>query len=187
MDPISAGLGIIGLGVSIFGGLEQSGIAKQQARVSMDVARQEMGINEEKRKAMELNARRQQMEIFRNTQRARAQATQAAVTQGASLGSGLQGGLADVANQGLFNLYGVNSALETGRNIANYNDAITQDKLEMARLGGKAADAQMWSSIGGAIMKSGPMVGPMFQGFGNIFGGGNYSGTPGASNTGGFY
>ena len=187
MDPISIGLGLVGLGTSIFGGLNQARNAKQQARVSMEIARQEQGINEEKRKAMELNARRQQMEIFRNTQRARAQATQAAVTQGASLGSGLQGGLADVANQGLFDLFGVNSALTTGRKIAGYNDAISANKIELARLGGEAASAQALTSIGGSIMKVAPVAGQLFQGFGNPFGGGNYSGTYASSNTGGLY
>lgn len=188
MDPISIGLGIVGLGASIFGGLKQSHIAKERAQVSAHIAEQEMGINEEKRKAMELNARRQQMEIFRNTQRARAQSAAVAVNQGASLGSGLQGGLADVANQGMFNLIGVNQALFTGEKIASYNDLISRDKMKMASLEGESADAQMWTSLGGAAMKVGPVIGPMFQGFGNVFGNsGNYSGTPGASNTGGLY
>jgi hypothetical protein len=188
MDPISIGLSVVGLGISLFGASQQANNAKHQAAVSMDIAHQEMGINSEKQKAMELNARRQQLETYRNMQRARAQATQAAVNQGASQGSGLQGGLGQIASQGLFNLVGINSALETGRNIAGYNDAISQDKIKMAQLGGEAADAQMITSIGGSIMKVGPTVGPMFSGFGNLFGGGgNYSGTPGASNTGGLY
>lgn len=187
-DPVSAGLQVVGIGLSIFGGLEQAKVAKEQAKVSSHIGEMELGINESKREAMELNARRQQMEIFRNTQRARAQATNAAVNQGANLGSGLQGGLADVANQGLFNLFGVNAALQTGEKIASYNDAISQDKIQLAKLGGDAADAQMWTSLGGALVKSGPTIGQLTQGFGSFFGGGgNYSGTPGASNTGGLY
>jgi hypothetical protein len=189
MEFLSAGLQIVGLGLSIFGASEQADNAKAQAQVSMDIARQEMGINEEKQKAMELSARRQQLETYRNTQRARAQATAAAVNQGAGSGSGLQGGLAQIANQGIFNLVGIDSALQTGRNINVFNQAISQDKIKLAELGGEAADAQMWSGIGGALTKSGRLIGQMAQGFNfNLFGSsGNYSGTPGASNTGGFY
>lgn len=188
-DPISIGLQVVGLGISLFGANEQAKNAKAQAAVSADIARQEMGINAEKQKAMELNARRQQLEIYRNTQRARAQATQAAVNQGASLGSGLQGGLSQIANQGLFNLVGVDSALQTGRAINEYNEAISQDKIKLAQLGGEAASAQGLTNIGNSIFKAAPTLGPMTQGFGSLFnfGVGNFSGTPGASNTGGLY
>jgi len=187
---VGAAVQAVGLGMSLFGANEQAKNAKAQAAVSMNIAQNEQQINEEKRKAMEVNARRQQMEIFRNTQRARANALQAATTQGASLGSGLQGGLADVASQGLFNLYGVNSALATGERIADFNNLISGDKIKLAQLGGEAASAQGLTSIGGAIMKAGPTVGNLAGSFNfsSIFGGGgDYSGTPGASNTGGLY
>lgn len=188
MDPISIGIGVIGLGMSIFGGMQQADVAKQQAQVSRDIAGQEQGINDEKQKAMEISGRRQQLEIMRNTQRAQAQATNNAVNQGAQFGSGLQGGLAQVADQGLFNITGVNLGLETGRSINTYNRSISQDKMKMADLGGDMAEAQGWSSLGGAIMKSGPMIGSLSKGFGGGFGGGgNYSGTVGSSNTGGIY
>lgn len=185
-----AAISAVGLGMSLFGMNEQAQNAQAQAKVSMHIAEQEQGINNEKRKAMELNARRQQMEIFRNTQRARAQAVQAATTQGASLGSGLQGGLAEVANQGLFNVFGVNSALSTGEQISAYNGLISNDKIKMAELGGEAASAQGLTSLGGSIMKAGPTLGTLSGSFnfGSFFGGGgNYSGSPGASNTGGLY
>jgi hypothetical protein len=187
---VGAGIQAVGFGLSLFGQNQQAQNAKAQAKVSMDIASKELAINEQKRLAMELNARRQQMEIFRNTQRARAQATQAATTQGASLGSGLQGGLAEVAGQGLFNLFGVNQALYTGENIAANNNLISQDKIKLAELGGDAADAQGLTSLGNSIMKVGPTVGQFSTGFNfsSFFGtGGNYSGTPGASNTGGIY
>lgn len=185
---IGAGVSAVGLGMSIFGGLSQSAIAKEQAGVSADVARQEQGINDQKQQAMELAGRRQNLEIIRNNQRARAQAENNATNQGAQFGSGLQGGLAQITDQSTFNLSGVNSALETGRSIAGYNSAISTDKIRLAQLGGDAASAAGFASLGGAIMKAGPTIGALSGGFG--FGkssGGNYSGTPGASNTGGLY
>lgn len=186
---VGAGIQGVGLAMSLFGGISSMNNAKQQAEVSGDIAKQEQAINAQKRDAMELNARRQQMETLRNTQRARAQAVQNATTQGANLGSGLQGGLAEASSQGLFNLVGINSALMTGRNIADLNDKISADKMQLASLGGDAATSQGIMSMGGSLMKAGPTLGSLSGGFnfGSLFGGGNYSGTPGASNTGGLY
>lgn len=183
-----AAVSAAGLGMSIFGGMQQAGVAKQQANVSADVATQEQGINDQKQQAMELAGRRQQLEIIRNNQRARAMAENSATNQGAQFGSGLQGGLDQIQSQSDFNLVGVNSALETGRNIAGYNSKISADKIRLAQLGGQAATAAGFSSLGGSIMKAGPTIGALSGGFGSSKSyGGNYSGTPGASNTGGLY
>lgn len=182
-----AAVSAVGLGMSIFGGLDQAAISKQQAQVSGDIANQEQGINNQKQQAMELAGRRQQLEIIRNNQRARALAENNATNQGAQFGSGLQGGLAQVQDESLFNLSGVNTALETGRNIAGYNRAISQDKIRLAQLGGDASSAAGFASLGGSILKAGPIVGSFATGFGGKSYGGNYSGTPGASNTGGLY
>lgn len=178
MDPISLAIGAVGLGMQIFGGISSSQNAHQQAAVSQDVARQEQGINDAKQQAMELQGRRAQMENVRNVQRARAQAVQNATTQGAQFGSGLQGGLAQVTDQGLFNMQGVNDALQTGRQINTYNTAISGDKQQLASLGADAATDAGISSLGGALLKSGPMIGQMTKGFGNmsLFGGGSPSG-----------
>lgn len=172
---VGAAVSAIGLGMSIFGGLDQSHIAKDQALVSGDIATQELGINRQKQQAMELAGRRQQLEIIRNNQRARALAENNATDQGAQFGSGLQGGLAQVTDQSLFNLVGVNSALETGRSIAGYNDKISQDKIRLAQLGGDAASAAGFASLGGSIMKAGPTIGALSGGFG--FGSNSGSGT----------
>ena|SRR6266404_4298317 len=183
MDPLTLGLGIVGLGMSIFGGAKQSEVSHQQAQVSQDEAHQEQGINDAKQQAMELHGRRQQLEIIRNNQRARAMAENASVNQGAQFGSGLQGGLAQINDQSLFNLTGVNTALETGRTIAGYNQNITNDKIKMAGLGADAATAQGWTSLGGSVMKSGPLIGALGKGFG--FGSSNSNLS--LSNTGGLY
>lgn len=184
---VGAAVSAVGLGMSIFGGNEQAEIAEKQAGVSRDIAGQEQGINTEKQKAMEISGRRQQLEVYRNEQRLRAQATNAAVNQGAFYGSGLQGGLAQITDQTIFNGAGINSGLETGRAIAGYNNKISGDKMQLASLGGDAASAQGLTSLGGSIMKAGPVIGQFSSGFGKSSSGGNFSGTPGASNTGGLY
>lgn len=173
MDPISLAVGAVGLGMQIFGGLSSANNASQQASVSSNIASQEQSINNAKQQAMQTQARRTQMENVRNIQRARAQGTEAAVSQGAQFGSGLQGGLAQATDQGLFNMQGVNQAVQTGQQIAGYNANISSDKMQLATLGGQAATDQGISSLGGALMKSGPMIGQLGQtatkGFGSLF------------------
>lgn len=159
MDPISIGLGAIGLGMQIFGGIGASEDAQKQAQISQQVSVEERAINEQKRQQMQLTAKRQQLEIFRNNQRARAQATNAATQQGASLGSGLQGGLAQVQDQSMFNALGINQNLEIGQNIFSHNDAISGLKAQSASVAADQAADQGLMSLGGSIIKAGPIVG----------------------------
>lgn len=164
MDPISLAIGAVGLGMSLFGGLSSSSNAKEQAQVSADEATQEQNINDQKQQAMEIDARRKQLETIRTNQKAQAMATEAATNQNAQFGSGLQGGLAEVQNQSLFNLSGINSSLDIGRNINQYNKNISSDKMKMASLGGEAATDQAITSIGGSLMKIGPTIGALTKG-----------------------
>lgn len=163
MDPISLGMGVVGLGMSIFGSLSSANISGQEAKVSSDEAQQEIGINNAKQQAMEINGRRTQMQNLRNNQVARAQATNAATQQGAQFGSGLSGGLGQIQAQTAFNMQGVNDALQTGRQINAFNNQIDTDKMQMASLGGQQATDQGIASLGGAFMKAGPMVGALSQ------------------------
>ena len=182
MDPISLAMGAVGLGMQIFGGIGQSQDAHEAAKISQDVARQEQGINDAKQKQMELEGRRSQMENIRNNQRARAMAENAAVNQGAQFGSGLQGGLAQIQDQSLFNMSGVNSALSIGREINSFNQNISADKQQLAQVQASSATNQGIATLGGAVMKAGPIIGQVSQGFGgfnigNTFmGGGSPSG-----------
>lgn len=182
LDPVSLGLGVVGLGMSIFGGLGAAKTAGAEASVSEAEATQELNINNAKQQAMEINGRRTQLQNVRNNQLARAQATNAATQQGAQFGSGFQGGLAQVTDNSLFNMQGVNDALQTGRTINVANQRISEDKYQMAALGGTMATDQGIASLGGAFMKAGPTVGALSKGFGSnnwgqsLFGGGSPSG-----------
>lgn len=189
MDPITIGLGVVGLGLSLFGGLGQAQASKEAANISKGIAGDEQRINAQKQQQMMLESGRNQLEIYRNMQRARARATQAAVSQGAQLGSGLQGGLAQVTDQSFFNFQGINQNVELGQNIFGINNDISNKKMQLADVQGKAATDAGLASLGGALIKAGPMIGAMGKGFGGLSfgGGGNYTGTPGASNTGGLY
>lgn len=180
MDPISLAIGAVGLGMQIFGGIGQSQNAAEAARISKDEATQEQSINNVKQQQMELEGRRTNIETARNAQKARAMGLTAAANQGASQGSGLQGGLASIDSQSLFHMQGVNDALSFGRQINTFNQNITNDKMQLADVQSSSATDQGIASLGGALMKAGPVIGQISQGFGNpansLFGGRSPSG-----------
>lgn len=187
MDPVSLGIAAIGLGMQVFGAFKGSEDAAKASQISKDEAKQEQAINDQKQKAMEVDARRKQLEIIRTSQQAQALATSRATNQNAQFGSGLQGGLAEVEGQSAFNLQGVNNSLEIGRNINTLNRNISNDKMQMADVQSSQATDAAFMSLGGTIMKAGPFVGQLSQGLGFSSSFGNFSGTPGAKNTGGLY
>lgn len=138
---------------------QQAGISKEQAASSVQFAGQERdinvlasnqsisasnqsyGINQstiqseqqielQKKQAMEIDGRRQQMEVIRNQQRARAMGLTAATAQGASKGSGLQGGYGQASGQTGVNLLGIQQNLDIGRNIFGFNETISGNRIQ---------------------------------------------------------
>jgi hypothetical protein len=166
MDPFSLAISAVSLGMQVFGAFGQASDAKAAARISKDIAAKEQGINDVKQRQMELEGRRMQMENIRNSQRARAMAESSAVNQGAQFGSGLQGGLAQIQDQTLYNMFGVNQALVGGREINEFNRGISADKMKLADVQSSSATNQGISSLGGSLLKVGPLIGQFSQGFG---------------------
>lgn len=162
MDPLSAltaATQVVGLGMSLFGGASAASDAKQAANIQSNIAGLEGGLEDQRHTAMELSARRQSVETLRNNQRLRAQAVNTAVAQGAQFGSGLSGGLAQVQDQGLFSLAGLNQNLEIGETMFNINKEITGQKQQLAQVQGQMATDQGIASLGGALVKSGGAIG----------------------------
>lgn len=170
MDPISIGLGVVGLGLQLFGGSKQADASKQQAQVSGQIAQDEQAINAQKQQQMQLEGRRSQLQNFRNAQRLRAQATASATNQGAQFGSGLQGGIAGITDKATENTQGIDQGMKISQNIFGINNDISAKRVQMAQLGGQAAEGAGLASLGGALMKSGPTIGAfgkdLFAGFG---------------------
>jgi hypothetical protein len=75
---------------------------------------------------------------------ARAQATSAAVAQGASEGSGLQGGLSQVTGQAASNIQGINQGQDLGNQMFAANSMIST--------------GQTYQSIGGGISGLGQSI-----------------------------
>lgn len=170
MEPISAGIMIAGLAMQTFGSFSAAGHAKEAAQLNQGIAADEGKINEQKKMQMELQARRQQMEIFRNSQRLRAQATAAAVNQGATLGSGLAGGLAQITDQTTDQSLALGQNLQIGQNIFGFNADISSKKQQLASVQGDVATDQAIASLGGAAVKLGPTIGGLAKDYASGFG-----------------
>ncbi len=142
---------------------QQAGISKEQAATSVEFAGQERDVNilasnqsidasnasfgivkdtiaqeraieTQKMRAMEVDARRQQLEIIRQQQRGRALALTNATSQGARYGSGLQGGYGQIGGQTGVNILGVQQNLEIGRNIFGFNENISNNRVAQSEL-----------------------------------------------------
>lgn len=159
MDPLTVGLQAGGLALQAFGAFGASSKAREAAGINVGIAGDEQQINEQKRMQMEMSARRQQMEVMRNAQRARAQGTAAAVSQGANLGSGLQGGLAQINDQGNFNLQGINNNLAIGENIFDINKDISGKKMQLANVQADQATDTAIMSLGGSVVSNAGTIG----------------------------
>jgi hypothetical protein len=159
VDPITIGLQVVGMGMQLFGGLSAAGEAKHQAEISQQIAGNEQQINLQKQQQMQLEARRQQMETFRNVQRARAQATNAAVSQGAQFGSGLMGGLDQLSDSANNSLRNVDQNKQISQNIFGYNNQISSEKAQISASQGSQATDQAWASMGGTLVKDAGTIG----------------------------
>jgi hypothetical protein len=205
MDPITAAISIAGLGMKLFGaggalgaGMSASGFASQETAVSQNTTQLQIQENQQRQLAMQISARRQNMQNVRATQLAQSQGQEAAVNQGAQFTSGAAGGYAQAAGQGGVNLLGTNQNLQIGNALFGIQNQISQNQITMAGLQGQQSSAQGTAamfggiaSIGGALAGS---AGPMGSILGNFFGNKNDpslgtggQGLPQGAATGGLY
>lgn len=171
MDPLTAGIGAAGLALQLFGGMAASQKAHEAFGIQTQITGLERQANNQRQTAMELSARRQTLELYRTSQRARALAVNNATNQGASYGnsSGLPGGLAQVADQTMFNVQGVNQNLELGRNMFGIDDKISQQKLALSGVQSSMATDQGISNLGGSITNNAKTIGQIGSyGFGKM-------------------
>lgn len=159
-NPIAAISGIAGLGMSIMGGVDKAAASKQYAQQmtaaetsKIQLEQQQEGVRQQ---AMDVSARRQNMEVLRNAQRARALGLNAATNQGAQFGSGLQGGYGQISGASNTNLAGIQGSLDLGNQMFGLNNQISQQKIAMAQAQGQyqssSATAQGMSSLGSGLL-----------------------------------
>lgn len=153
-NPIAIASGVLGIGMSILGGSQATEAAKHKAEAQRQIAGFEMQQDEVRRKAMELSAHRQQIEVLRNAQRARSLALNNATSQGAQLGSGLQGGFGQIAGAANWNNTGIQQNLSFGEQMFNLNRSISQQKMNIGDFESSAATAAGISKIGSSLTSS---------------------------------
>lgn len=173
MDPISGIIAAAGIATSIFGGSKSASGAKMQYQAQLQEAQLEQQADAQRRQAMELDANRKNMEVLRNSQRARSQALENATSQGAQFGSGLQGGYGQVSGQSNTNLLGIGQDLKIGENLFDINGQINQQKMLYAQGGQMVNEGNAISSIGKTISGSaGTLAGFGQTAFASFGGGG---------------
>ena len=165
MDPISAGLSVIGFGMSIFGNNNAAADAARAADLSKQKVRVEQQNENARHEAMLLANRRTQLEIIRNNQRARAMAITTATSQGASTGSGLQGGLGQISGVTSSNLLNNSQAFEFGNRLYENNKITSELNMQLADVQSSQSRNQGMASLGGSLMSAAPGIGRMSQGF----------------------
>lgn len=174
LGAVAPGLGIIGAGLSLFGGIERANASREAASQQAYGQVQLLGIEGKQEQlrssAMEIGARRQQMEVFRNQQRARALALNNATSEGAQFGSGLQGGYGQISGQTGVNSLGISSALQTGEQMFGLNAGLTAQRTSLAMQGASAASSAAegagFQTLGGAMVSGMGTINSLARTFG---------------------
>lgn len=177
MDPISAGIGIVSLGMQLYGGIKASEDAHQAAQIQQSITTLDMSANAQRQQAMELSASRQKLEDFRQAQRLHAQSENNAVESGSQFGSGYAGGQAQITDQNGYNILGVNQNLQIGRNIFGIDNQIDNQKIALSGVQSQQATDQGIASFGQSLGKSAGTIsnvanyaGAQMTNFGNYVG-----------------
>lgn len=166
MDPVSAGIGIIGLGIKLFSGFSAMGSAQQAYNIQSNISGLENQVNDQREQQMQLSARRQDLEIYRKTQQLKAQSLSGATAGNAQFSSGAKGGQDEVTSEGAFNAFGVNSNLAIGENIFSLNKQISGQKLALSGVQTSMATDQGIGAIGTSLMGGAGTIGNIFKGMG---------------------
>lgn len=160
---IEGGFGAFGLAGSIYGSLEQSQGAKAKYAAEKQIAGLEMQADEQRRQAMELSARRQQLQTVRTAQQARAMALSSAVGQGAQFSSSAAAGQAQTSSQAAYANLGVSQNLQFGEQMFNINEQIDAQKIAESEAESKMASGAGLSSMFGAFGKSAQGLSSLFS------------------------
>jgi len=166
MAAISTAIAVAGLGLAAAGAYNSYQGAKGQAAAQERMTQVEMQQEKVRQQAMELSAKRQQMEVLRNSQRARSVALSNANSQGAQFGSGLAGGYGQISGQTGVNLLGINQNLEFGEQMFNLNNQLSQAKISYAQAGTQSSLGSGLSSLGGTLIGNASTLGNISKGFG---------------------
>lgn len=156
---ISTAIAVAGLAVSAgSAAMQYSSSKKMQAAQDEGIAAQQRA-EALRQRQMELDATRRRRDLIRKSIQSRSQAVATATAQGASGGSGLQGGLAGITNATAEGIRGVNQSVEIGQGIFSAN----QDKFSADRSVNSAKSASAMygglNTLGGALISNSAKIG----------------------------
>lgn len=173
MDPLTAAISVASIGIQIFGASKSYAGAQEANQAQQQIVGLQQQENDQRRQQMELDASRKNMEVLRNSQKARAQALNNATNQGAQFGSGLQGGYGQISGATGRNLLGIAQDKQIGENIFNMDDQISQQRIVAYQGQSQEITGNAISGLGKDLASSVPLIGKLDQGlnFGSPSGG----------------
>lgn len=158
LGGLTGGIGLAGLGVSVYGQVQQSKDEKTAYGSRIAQAQLDEQVNSQRQRQMELTYNRNSLENLRKTQQTNAMALATSTNQGAQFGSGAAGGRAQVTSAGAFNQLGMNQNYQIGENIFGLDNQIDEQKINEAKAQSAANSAGGIAAIGGDITKAAPML-----------------------------
>jgi hypothetical protein len=151
---VATAIAAIGVGVGLYGAISGSEAADQQAQYqsqALALQKQEMA---ERRKAMELDARRRRREIIRQGIAARSAALATSTAQGAQFSSALPGAYGGIEGRSGTNLQGVNQNQEIGERIFDLKGLQSDAYVRAAMAGSNVATNQAMTQAGGMLINN---------------------------------
>jgi hypothetical protein len=139
---------IAGFGLQAYGAFGASSAAKDVAGAQTQIAGLEMQADQQRRTAMEINARRSMTQNIRSAQVARSLALSAGVNQGAQFSSSVQAGEQGAASQGAYANLGTSQNLQLGEKLFDINSDIDSAKIAESNAKAKEAEAQAIGGLG---------------------------------------
>lgn len=156
---------VAGIGLQVAGTAQAAKASKQRSQYEQQIAADQQRQEALRRQQMELENSRRRVEAIRQQQRASALARATAENQGASFGSGLQGGFGQISGQTGTNLLGLSQSLALGRANFDINSDISSARYGIASANSNYATGQGLSSLGGGIISSLGPIGNLAGGF----------------------
>lgn len=161
---IVAATSIASVGLTLAGASKQASAQKNMAAQQQEQIRLQQQAEEQRKKAMEMDARRRQMELLRQQQRGRSIALTNATAQGGAFGSGLQGGFGQISGQGNNQQLGIQQNLGIGENLFGINSQISDSRILSSQYQSSALEGGALMSLGGTLMNNAGRLNSLFGG-----------------------
>lgn len=163
---LGATFGLAGLALDYFSNQQKSEAEARYTQSNIEIAKLEDQVNQQRRFAMQVNARRQQTQQIRDAQQKQSMALAAGVGQtGNAQGSGVQGAQFQASAEGAYNLTGINQNLQIGNSIFDLDTKITAQRIAGFQAQSDANAAGATAGLGKDLMSIAPTLAKFAMGF----------------------